>query len=364
MVSISNVISPFGYSNPFNPFSVSWLYSCNITPYPYILPDTSPFPSSKSTFVFTLYLLPLTNFILNPAFADIVTASSSLISTTSYPSFLLSVSFPCIHTLNVGLIFAPFTAPSIFSTNEIVCFPGTVIFSSLILYCAVNVNPSSLNTPVPSAHVISSTDHFIVPAFSSGIFASTFIIPPLNLLYMFASSLPWSVLFTAIFTSISYVTVSKLLTMLLVAEESFPGSSSSSNGPVPVILFAIDSELTIAESSVSIAEPSSNTCDSDSWFMLFALPVNIFATLSLISLLLAKIIAIITIIAIIKIVIVNLLICTFLFAVIIFFCNFFVFCAFCFTLSSLLFLFISNSPLFFVLFIIYTYFNILETLCK
>ena len=92
--------------------------------------------------------------------------------------------------------------------------------------------------------------------------ASTYITPPLKLAYVFASSLPCPVLFTDILASSSYVTVSKLLTMLFVAEESFPGSSFSSNGPVPVTLFTIATELTTAESSVSIAEPSSNTCVS------------------------------------------------------------------------------------------------------
>ena len=42
-----------------------------------------------------------------------------------------------------------------------VCFPGTVILLSLILYCAERVLPASLNLPVPSVQVIDSISHFM-----------------------------------------------------------------------------------------------------------------------------------------------------------------------------------------------------------
>ena len=178
----------------------------------------------------------LTNCILYfPVALTVITSSSVNVASSSS-------SFPVRLNLKVGSSSVPFVAPPTLNTNTNVCFPGTVCCSSPITYFPLKVLPSSLNTP-STTQAISSKFHFITLLHSSGRVASNSIVPPVRL----STSTPS---FIANVNSVVHVTWSNDRTILFSASISFPGSLSSSHGPVPVALSDIVTELIMACSPI------------------------------------------------------------------------------------------------------------------
>ena len=115
--------------------------------------------------------------------------------------------------------------------------------SSPIIYFPVRVLPSSLTFPVPSSHCIESKSHSIILLHFSGRVASNSIVPPVKLSTPAPS-------FISNVNSVVHVTWSNERTILFSASISFPGSLSSSHGPVPVALSDIVTELIMACSPI------------------------------------------------------------------------------------------------------------------
>ena len=103
------------------------------------------------------------------------------------------------------------------------------------MYFPVTVLPSAVTCP-SSNHCIESKSHFTKVAKFSGNVASTSIAPPVR----FVSVTPS---FNLVVKSIVHVTWSNERTMLLSSDESFPGSSLSSNGPTPVFTDVISADV-------------------------------------------------------------------------------------------------------------------------